>query len=76
MDACQTVELSASDVRIVAGERGTLELQGISAEARAMCSTILASLRCGAKLRGVRCFIEFVDVESVVVGGDCASTQK
>jgi len=71
MDVCQTIELAASDIRIVGSERGTLELQGISAEARAMCSALLASLRCGARLAGIRCAIEFTAVETVTVESDC-----
>ena len=63
----ECIEISSQDFRVVGGERGTLELQGISEEARAMCSAILSSIRCGARLIGIRCVIELVDAEAVVV---------
>jgi hypothetical protein len=66
----QSIELSTHNVRVVDSERGTLELQGITAESRAMCSAILSSIRCGARLSGFKCIIEFVDAEAVIVESD------
>ncbi|WP_129781757.1 hypothetical protein [Peristeroidobacter soli] len=76
MDDCQTIELAANDIRIVGNERGTLELQGTSTEARAMCNAILASLHCGARLAGIRCVIQFTDIEEVVIESDRSSSTR
>jgi hypothetical protein len=65
MNVHQSIELH--DIRVVPGVLGTLELQGVSAEARAMCSALLSSIRCGARLTGIRCVIELIDAEAVVV---------
>ena len=61
MHAHRFIELFSQDIRVVASERGTLELEGISAEAGAMCGAVLSSIRCSARLISTRCIVELVD---------------